>query len=221
MLNYSCLLCESGKTDLLFSHKDALYGERYFYLCQKCGLLFADPASRLNRQDEKYRYDQHNNLPDDPQYLSFLNRLAEPLSLHLKKGASGLDYGCGPACVMGRLIKKEECGVDYYDPFYYPNKGLLKGKYDFIMCSEAAEHFFSPKREFELFDRLLNKQGHLGVMTSMFNDKTNLKEWWYIKDPTHVCFYQQKTFKWIADKMRWEVIFPADNVVIFVKSMVN
>ena len=34
---------------------------------------------RVDRQNEKARYDQHRNDPSDPRYRQFLSRLANPV----------------------------------------------------------------------------------------------------------------------------------------------
>ena len=47
-----------------------------------------------------------------------------------------------------------------YDPFFYPDKSVLKAHYDFIACTERAEHFHDPFAEFDRLDSLLKPKGH-------------------------------------------------------------
>ena len=49
--------------------------------------------------------------------------------------------------------------IDLYDPFFFPNKEIFSKTYDFITCTETAEHFFNPKKEFDLINTLLKKDG--------------------------------------------------------------
>ncbi len=46
-------------------------------------------------------------------------------------------------------------------------------------------------------------------------DRDRFREWYYIRDPTHVCFYPPATFRWIAERYGWRVDFPRRNVAIF------
>jgi len=177
--------------------------------------MFLDPAQRLDPEAEKARYDSHQNDPTDDRYVGFLKRLAIPLSERLLPGARGLDYGCGPGPTMSAMLAEKGFHVDNYDPFYFPDESLLSKTYDFISCSETVEHFFQPRREFERLSRLLRPGGSLGIMTEFLNDMDAFAEWWYHRDPTHVCFYSVKTLDWIAEWQGWLRAYPQKNVVVF------
>ena len=86
------------------------------------------------------------------------------------------------------------------------------------MCSEAAEHFHEPAIEFQKFDRLLVDNGWIGIMTNFQTEDTQFKNWHYRRDPTHVIFYRQETFKVIGKRWNWEPYFPSKNVVLFQKN---
>ena len=64
--------------------------------------------------------------------------------------------------------------MDLYDPFFFPNEEIFSKTYDFITCTEAAEHFFNPNKEFDLLDKLLKKDGWLGVMTCFLTTNKSL-----------------------------------------------
>ncbi|MDH5680321.1 MAG: class I SAM-dependent methyltransferase, partial [Spirochaetota bacterium] len=165
--------------------------------------------------DEKMRYDQHNNHPDDPDYRLFLSRLTDALTVKLTKGSSGLDYGCGPGPTLSVMLEEEGFKMTNFDPFFAAEREALAVNYDFICCSETVEHFFHPGREFELFNRLLRKNAWLAVMTSLVDSDESFCDWWYHRDPTHVCFYRKETMRWIADKYQWTVEFPVRNLALF------
>lgn len=55
-----------------------------------------DPKDRLKSDDEKGRYDLHNNDVNDAGYRKFLSRLADPIDERVSKMSRGLDFGCGP-----------------------------------------------------------------------------------------------------------------------------
>ena len=216
-VSLDCPLCGAAETRLFCSRGDAGLGLRDYFKCPACSLVFLSPEKHLGPVEEKKRYDSHRNDPADEGYVKFLNRLAEPLSLLLNPGASGLDFGCGPGPAMSGLMRARGFFMADYDPFYRPEASLLESTYDFITCTEVMEHLFMPGREFVLLDRLLRPGGLLGVMTGVLEDENAFENWWYPRDPTHVCFYQKKTFEWIAGWRGWQADFPAPNVVIFKK----
>jgi hypothetical protein len=81
-----------------------------------------------------------------------------------------------------------------------------------------VEHLRSPRETFQLLDQLLKpEESYLGVMTQILVPNIAFKDWWYHKDPTHVCFYSRKTLEWIGSWLGWETKFKSDNVVIYRK----
>jgi len=179
-------------------------------------LIFLDPAQRLSPEEEKGRYDLHQNDPADPGYRRFLRRLTDPLAERLRDGDAGLDYGCGPGPAVGRLLsEKRDVEVLEYDPFYFPRRELLERTYRFVVSTEVAEHFYYPAAEFERLAGLVDPDGILAVMTRVLKTEDGFARWWYHREPTHVCFYQDETFAWIADKNGWELERAGEDVVFF------
>ena len=214
----SCPLCDSKSLEAFFERMDKHLGKRAYLKCNNCRLIFLEPRQRFSPQDEKARYDEHRNDPQDPGYLQFLSKLADPLLERLKPGAQGLDYGCGPGPALGVLLKEGAHSLECYDPFYFNKTQLLEKKFDFVTCTEVIEHFYEPRQEFMKLDRLLKGPGSiLALMTEILLDEGGFSGWWYPKDPTHVCFYQEATFQWISTQMGWILEFPCKNVVIYSK----
>lgn len=137
--------------------------------------------------------------------MAYLSRTALPVVEHLAPGAHGLDYGCGPTQGMTALLSPMGFSVESYDPFFFSDPGVLKNRYDFVLCSEAAEHFFSPRAEFEQLSTLVRRGGWLGVSSRLAVAQEKFADWWYRRDPTHVCFYAEETVHWIARKWGWRV----------------
>jgi hypothetical protein len=212
-----CPLCRAEESAVFCERTDSGQGLRHYFRCPVCALVFLSPSQRLSPAEEKRRYDSHQNDPADNRYLNFLSRLAEPLSLRLSAAASGLDFGCGPGPAMSSWFRGKGFQMEDYDLIYRPDKTLLDRTYDFVTCSETAEHFHNPHQEFLCFDRLLKPGAFLGIMTCVLEDESAFKTWWYPRDPTHVCFYQRKTFEWIAHWQQWELELPSSNIAIFRK----
>ena len=104
-----------------------------------------------------------------------------------------------------------------YDPLFHPDESALEETYDFITCTETAEHFSSPRDEFDRLQALLKPLGWLGVMTGMLEDWSEFGDWYYHRDPTHISFFSRRTMSWIADRYSWKARFPRPNVVLFHK----
>jgi len=175
------------------------------------------PDDRPTPAEERARYDTHENDPADVRYRAFLSRLATPLMERLSPGAVGLDYGSGPGPTLSVMLTEAGFPTSDYDPFFAPDTGVLQRTYDFITCTETAEHFFRPAREFQTFDRLLRAGGWLGVMTEGPAPDVALADWHYARDPTHVCFYSRRTMEWIGGEHGWTPEFPHRNVTLFHK----
>ncbi len=206
----NCPLCE-GEAEL---KTDSLYS------CKECSLLFKDPAEILSFIEEKSRYDLHNNDLKDEGYLKYLNRLCDVIKENIhndffNESLKILDFGCGPVKGYEKIL--EGLNVDSYDPYYFSDKSILSNKYDLVICSEAAEHFNHPKKEFELLFSLLKPNGYLVIRTEFHNTCLDLSNWWYLKDPTHVVFYSDKCFESISQYHNSKVLYCSNPYVIFEK----
>jgi len=171
--------------------------KRVFFRCPSCDLLFVDPSHLLSPEEEKKRYESHNNDIQDPRYQDFLRPLYEVVHQTFPSTAKGLDFGAGPGPALSEMLKKQGFEIELYDPFFWPNKKALDTQYDFISASEVVEHFSDPSREFKLLRSLLKPEGALFVMTLPHAPEVDLSQWYYLKDPTHVCAYSRTTFNWI------------------------
>lgn len=178
------------------------HGRDYFE-CLRCGLVFLAPEQRLSSVAERAHYGSHDNRPDDPRYRAFLARVATPLVAQLPPGASGLDYGSGPGPTLSVLLEEQGFSVALYDPFFAPDPEPLERTYDFVTCTEAAEHFFEPGREFARLDALLRPGGWLGLMTELVPDERPFPDWYYARDPTHVSLFRATTLDFLARRFGW------------------
>jgi hypothetical protein len=107
--------------------------------------------------------------------------------------------------------------VDGWDPFFAPDPEPLGRTYDFVTCTETAEHFFCPGDELRRLDGLLRPGGWLGLMTEWLPEDRPLGEWRYARDPTHACFYRPETMRWIAGRHGWRLESPRRGVALFAK----
>ncbi len=208
----NCIVC---KSNLVVFFK--LIDDIKYWKCNFCLAKFIDKYNYPSKIFEKKHYLKHENSMEDNGYLSFLLKLYNPIIKKIFNNDKGLDYGCGYMPTLASIFKKKGFDVDLYDPFFFPNNYIFKNKYNFITCSEAAEHFFTPYKEFDIFDRLLVKNGWLGLMTSFLVEEKLFDDWYYRRDPTHVVFYDIKTFEVIASQRNWLHEIKQNNVVLFKK----
>jgi len=206
----TCPLCLNKNTE--HYHRDNV---REYLQCTVCQLVFVKPENYLNAETEKAIYDLHQNSPDDEGYRGFLNKLIQPLSQRLQVGMKGLDFGCGPAPTISVMLAESGYSMENYDVFYANHPELLQKKYDFITCTEVIEHLHYPYKELTLLSNLLNEQGYLGMMTKRVIDKSRFANWHYKNDPTHVCFYSEDTFEFIAEYWNFKLqVINSDCVIL-------
>ncbi len=205
-----CILCGHPGS----RHFAAVWGQRYLR-CSRCGLTFVHPGDRPNHEEERARYETHENDPDDPRYRAFLDRLAQPLMERLTPGMVGLDYGSGPGPTLSRMLTERGYPTADYDPFFAPAHDRLEQTFDFVTCSETVEHFHHPAQEFERLAGMVRRPGWLAVMTQLLDDDVDFMTWWYIRDPTHVTLYRHETLQWIARHHGWSLERPSPSVALF------
>ncbi|MDX9960071.1 MAG: class I SAM-dependent methyltransferase [Aliarcobacter sp.] len=174
-----------------------LFYKDEFYLCSCCEGIFRAAEKLLDNEKEKQRYESHTNDSDDLGYQNFVAPITNAVLKKFSKDDIGLDFGCGKDSPIVKVLRKNEYEILEYDPFFFDDKKLLEKKYDYIACCEVIEHFYNPKKEFELLKKLLKEDGILYLMTGIYNSTIDFSKWWYKNDPTHVFIFQEKTFEYI------------------------
>lgn len=205
----TCPLCASAETTHF--HRDT---RRDYYRCTDCRLVFVPSAQHLAPGAEKAVYDQHRNSPDDIGYRQFLSRLYMPLRERLAPGACGLDFGAGPGPTLSVMFEEAGHPMAIYDPFYAPDPAALESHYDFVTATEVAEHLFEPGPELERLASLLRPSGWLGLMTKRVTTQQAFTRWHYILDPTHVVFFSDASFEWLAHHLDMRLELPASDVAL-------
>jgi len=164
--------------------------------------------------EEKARYDRHNNEQNDPGYRKFLSRLLHPLRQLIPPPAEGLDFGCGPGPALAAMCREEGYHMTLFDPLYAPNHAIWATTYDFVTCTEVVEHLRQPGITLPRVWSLLRPGGCLGIMTKLVQSPMPFASWHYIRDETHIAFYSQATFLWLAQRLEARVSFHGRDVIL-------
>lgn len=183
-----CPLCHNSGAELF--HRD---NTREFFLCPACTIIFVPRSSLLSSDEEKKRYDSHQNDETDPGYRDYFLKTVGPVMRNIQKGARGLDFGCGRTRLMEKLFREKGTEVDSFDPFYFPDPDLWSKKYDFAVLNEVIEHLADPAATLQKLKSIID--GPLFVRTKLYPaNEPEFSRWFYKRDVTHVQFFSMKAF---------------------------
>ncbi|MCO1333283.1 class I SAM-dependent methyltransferase [Microbulbifer sp. OS29] len=215
-MSFQCPLCRHAAVQ--FYHKNKY---RSYHQCDRCALVFVPSEFHLTAEEERAYYDLHENSIEDDGYRRFLSRCALPLLNELKGVQEGLDFGCGPAPLLARILAESGHKLALYDHYYFPAKETLDKDYDFIVATEVIEHLSRPGLELESLWRRLRVGGVMALMTKLVISVERFACWHYIRDPTHICFFSVETFHWLAQSLGAELYFAQDDVIFLRKLCVH
>lgn len=203
-----CTLC--GST--LVNKKDA-----YYYDCGTCSAIVKDKKYYLTADEEKARYETHNNDVNDVRYQNFTSPITNYVLEKFLATHKGLDFGSGSGPVISSMLSKERYDIVQYDPFFAPNTSVLRHKYDYIVSCEVFEHFYNPKKEIDFLVDILHKNGVLLIMTLLYHDRIDFDTWFYRNDATHVFIYRKETIEYIAKRNNLDIQIVTDRFIALKK----
>ena len=155
-------------------------------------------AHWLTLENERARYDHHDNRPSNQGYVRFLNDVVDVMCGLVSPGARVLDFGSGEHAVLtGLLCDRGRDGVAY-DPLYGLGPGAMTERYDAIVLCEVIEHLRELRAELARLAECLRPGGHIVVRTRCYPPIAELPAWWYARDPTHISFFAPPTLAYAA-----------------------
>ena len=209
----SCPLCRHSAAQ--FYHRDKF---RDYFQCAQCALVFVPPEFHLSPEAEKAYYELHENSLEDAGYRGFLERCATPLLARLPPAARGLDYGCGPAPLLAQILEEQGHRVSVYDLYFQPNASVLEDRFDFIVSTEVVEHLADPMTVLECLWQRIDVGGVLALMTKLVASRERFASWHYIRDPTHIVFFSEETFRWLAKHLSASLAFSGSDVIFLTRT---
>ncbi len=193
-MSLSCINCSSEETFLIY--KNSL---REYLECSFCQLIFVPRNQLISTDEEKSRYDNHENSAEDSRYREYLTGIFSGISPYLVSGSTGLDFGCGASTLLAQIFEEHDFKMSSYDLYYLPDDEIWQKKYDFIVLSEVIEHFREPRQIMEKLSGILRPQGQIFVKTKFFElEKEKFGNWFYKNDPTHIQFFNQASLNYVA-----------------------
>lgn len=190
----NCPLCKSS--DLKTFDRDKF---RTYQLCSDCQLISVPRNELISADEEKARYDLHENDGND-EYRSYLTAIANTLLPKLSAQSKGLDFGCGKSLLMEKILESHGHSVESYDIYFHPKDGVLDEKFDFILLSEVIEHLAQPLEVMESLRGKLSTGGKIFLKTKLYPpDPMSFTSWSYKRDPTHIQFFSFGSLKKLGE----------------------
>ncbi len=181
-VNRICSLCGADEIEDFTTVSDRIL----YHRCRNCSYISRDEAHRLSADDEKKRYQLHNNSPDNPGYVEWINRFLDFIfKSPLPGGRLILDFGSGPEPVMAGMMENLGYRVFTEDPFFSPEKP--GGCFQLITSLEVFEHLQNPYETLVHLASRLTENGRLCISTEFIPDDMGRFEYWrYRSDETHI-----------------------------------
>ncbi len=194
-----CPICEFDMMNKKITQLD-------YHICDNCGFLQKDEEYILDSSLEKERYLEH--VYDENYHKYMVNTFLEIKPFIY--GNQILDYGCGREAYLGKVLEGNGYGVVSYDKYFFDIEYKNK-KYDSIILIEVIEHIYDPLRTLIDLKDILNKDGRIIIKTNLYD---KLENWWYLRDSTHVSFFNKDTFTYIANKLDLKIIQLLGNLIV-------
>ncbi|MBD3393900.1 MAG: methyltransferase domain-containing protein [Chitinivibrionales bacterium] len=191
-----CVLCASPEVTPIASD-----GARRYMQCCGCGLVFVPREECPGPEEQRARYELHDNALDNDEYMSYLGEVAGELSRIPLEHPSVLDFGSGPQQALAHVLEEKGIACASYDPLYSIGADALDRMYDVVVACESVEHLHDLAGDIRRIKRLLNPGGHVLVRTELYNEHTDFETWWYAKDPTHINFFRLTTILRLAERL--------------------
>lgn len=180
---------------------------REFHVCSYCTLVYQEKSTLPTREEERDRYEKHNNDPKDEGYRNWLQSFVVSSVLPWYRSGSVLDFGSGPRPVLSEMLSQQGYPVVPYDPYFAASWPLEK-EFTLILLCEVLEHINDPVPVFRKLRSLAADDGILSLKTQFLPgpEESQFKGWWYKDDPTHIRFYNPSSLKVLGEKSGWELI---------------
>lgn len=201
----TCLVCQAQLSE------DWSNSFGHFYKCSHCQAVWRDPKEFLSPDQEKARYLHHHNDLDDPNYQAYFRHFIQKAILpflNLTQATQALDFGSGPQAVLGHVWQTDyQIPMISYDPFFANQQDYQSKEYDLITCVEVLEHLHQPRTNIQHLVKLMKPQAIIAIRTQFLpKNKDGFQDWWYMHDPSHVCFYNLPSLLYLTKDLNLDLV---------------
>ena len=182
----NCALCRTAECQ-----PAGIVGQRHLFSCPSCGLVSIPSGYHLSVENERARYDLHDNSADNDGYVRFLSQVAEVVEKNAGSGVRVLDFGCGRNAVLTGILEARGIQCDAYDPLYdHPLPvPFPAATYGAVILCEVIEHCRDLQAVFGLAGTLCTRDASIVVRTRCYPEEVDWSRWWYAQDTTHINFF--------------------------------
>lgn len=198
--------------------------------CSKCKIIFSELIYKINEKDFESQYSD----VEDKKYISeiefkkkYFLSLYNKIRSYINSDSSVLEIGSYYG-VLGNILNKSKLVKKYsglelseHAVTFSKNQFNLnvinetienhhkKNKtYDLIMLADVVEHFHDPFQNFELIEKMLNKNGTVIFTTfdmdSFYPKFKKVNYHWII--PFHLFFFSKKTLSKILEERNLKIV---------------
>lgn len=203
-----CKICKKNTINKVINNVDYIF-------CPSCGFLSKAERHILNSNDEFLRYKNHQNNNED--YKKYQENFYHIIREFL--GENVLDFGCGDGHVLANILAQNGHNSHYYDLYFYPQENYKKILYDAIILEEVIEHIREPLPVLLPLLSLLKNDGRLIIRTRFIPSDVFLNNWWYLRDITHISFFDMKTFKYLCQVLKMQIIYCNDKDIVILEKV--
>ena len=202
-----CKICNNSTEIILIDNV-------VYHFCPHCKFLAKTEMFIPSALEEYNRYLKHENNANDD-YLNYQKKFYNDIKNFL--GESVLDFGCGNNHILANILLENGYNCSYYDIYFYPEENYKKGRYDAIIMEEVIEHLANPLAVLEELISNLNDGGNLIIKTMFIPNDFKDKKWWYLRDTTHISFFDLKTFSYLSKLLSLQIIYCNDKDLIILQ----
>ena len=208
----NCRLC--GSPDCPTVYRDAAREYRH---CAVCDLIFVPASQFVTVDEERARYELHDNTGGHAGYRSFLNEAAEIVEQVTVQSGRILDFGSGRNAVLTSLLRDRGYSCTAYDPLYGIGMDSTEFPYDTVVLCEVIEHLRDLKEDLRIITGMMNPSGTVVIRTGLHPPPGSFGSWWYKNDRTHINYLGMPTVEWIAKTFGYAVVDSGKKGIVVLK----